>query len=98
MFYLSAAYLQKCRSSPGHASPQVRQGAPAPISWAKRWGCRNEKYLLTVYIQRFNIYCFMLEQFQKMNISLNMAKHFAVTFPPAYTKQTLKETKLQIGA
>jgi hypothetical protein len=36
MFYLSAAYLQKCRSSPGHLSPQVRHGAPAPMSWAKR--------------------------------------------------------------
>jgi hypothetical protein len=51
-----------------------------------------------VYIQRFNIYCFMLGQFQRMDISLNMAKHFAVTFPLAYTKQTHKENKLRIGA
>jgi len=45
-FIYPLLYLQKCRSSPGHLSPQVRQGAPAPISWAKQWGCRNEKYLL----------------------------------------------------
>jgi hypothetical protein len=48
------------------------------------------KILIAVYIQRFNIYCFMLGQFQRMNIYLNMAKHFAVTFLFAYTKQTLK--------
>jgi hypothetical protein len=39
----------------------------------------------------------MLGQFQRMNIYLNMAKHFAVTFLLAYTKRTLKESKLPIG-
>jgi hypothetical protein len=61
-------------------------------------GLQKLKILTTLYIQRFNIYGFMLGQFQRMKISLNMAKHFAVTIPPAYTKQTLKVSKLQIGA